>query len=324
MSANSNFDALLSTTLKYYEPKIADEIFDDLPLWYWLHGRGRGEGQSGKAMDTISGGNSIVVPLLYGENTTAKSYSGYELLDTTPQDDISAAEFNWKQLSVSIAISGIEEFKNSSKHKIIDLLNTKKMQAVMTLKTKLNEQAYADGTGNGGKDITGLQALIADAPSTGTLAGINRANYTWWRNQSTNNASFAANGLDDMRTLYNTCSKGNDSPDLIISGQTPFELYEKTHQSQQRFVDTKTMDAGFTNLKFKNAVMMFDNDCASTRMYFINSRYLRLKMGAGMDMKTTPFVKPNNQDAKVAQILFYGNLTINVPARLGVLHSISA
>lgn len=34
---------------------------------------------------------------------------------------------------------------------------------------------YLDGTGNGGKNITGLGAAVPDAPTTGTYGGIDRA-----------------------------------------------------------------------------------------------------------------------------------------------------
>ena len=34
------------------------------------------------------------------------------------------------------------------------------------------------------KEIGGLQLLVADAPSTGTVGGINRASFAFWRNYS--------------------------------------------------------------------------------------------------------------------------------------------
>jgi len=39
------------------------------------------------AVETQNGGERIRVPLLYGSNSTVKSYSDYDTLDTTPLID---------------------------------------------------------------------------------------------------------------------------------------------------------------------------------------------------------------------------------------------
>ena len=51
-----------------------------------------------------AGGESIVETVMYGKNTTAKSYSRYETLDTTPQDESTIARYNWKQYADSVTI----------------------------------------------------------------------------------------------------------------------------------------------------------------------------------------------------------------------------
>ncbi|MDE2015954.1 MAG: hypothetical protein KGJ89_05010 [Patescibacteria group bacterium] len=40
---------------------------------------------------TIDGGESIVEHLLYGKSSAVKSYSGAEVLDTTPQEGLTIA-----------------------------------------------------------------------------------------------------------------------------------------------------------------------------------------------------------------------------------------
>ena len=127
-----------------------------------------------------------------------------------------------------------------------------------------------------------------------------------------------------MRTLYNTCSKGNIHPDLILTTQTVFEYYEKVLQSQERFVDTATLDGGFENLKFKGATMMFDLYAQSGVMYMLNSNYMGITVESGTDLVTTPFVRPENQDAKVAQILWMGNMVTSNASRQGKLTGITA
>ena len=113
--------------------------------------------------------------------------------------------------------------------------------------------------------------------------------------------------------------------------QTAFEWYEEVLTPLKQFVDAKTADAGFQNLLYKGAVCMWDrdfpNDLGGTSgdegMYFLNSKYLKLVVHEDCDMITTPFVRPEDQDAKCAQILWMGELITNNRRYLGVLHGIN-
>jgi len=64
-AGNSNFDEILSTTLKNYIPKLTDNIFSARPLFYAL--------TNGQTIRRVSGGAKIVVPVIYGTNSTAAS-----------------------------------------------------------------------------------------------------------------------------------------------------------------------------------------------------------------------------------------------------------
>lgn len=295
-----NTGLMLSTTLKKYRKTMVDNIFKSNALFYQL--------KSENMVKTLDGGERIVAPLMYGKNTTASSYSGYQTLDTTPQEGIDSAEFNWKQYSVSISISGKEERQNSGSSKIIDLLDAKTKQAEMSLTEALSEGIFSDGTGNGGLNLTGLEAMVS---SSGTYGGINSALYTWW--QAGIESTAEALSLAKMRTAYNTASVGGkDTPTLIVTTQTLFEKYEGllTATLQAESAGTKKLaDGGFQTLQFKGIPIVWDELCPSGTMYFLNSRHMNLSVHKDSNFETTDFVKPENQDAKVAQVLFMGNLT---------------
>lgn len=295
-----NVGLMLSTTLKKYRKTMVDNIFKSNATFYQLKSEGM--------VKTLDGGERIVAPLMYGKNTTAASYSGYQTLDTTPQEGIDAAEYNWKQYSVSISISGKEERQNSGSSKIIDLLEAKTKQAEMSLTEALSEGVFSNGTGNGGLDLTGFEAMVA---ATGTYGGINSATYTWW--QSGVESTSEALSLAKMRTAYNSASiGGKDTPTLIVTTQTLFEKYEGllTTTIQAESAGTKKLaDGGFQTLQFKGIPMVWDELCPTGTMYFLNSRHMNLSVHKDANFETTDFVKPENQDAKVAQVLFMGNLT---------------
>lgn len=303
---NTNFDALLSTTLNNYRRTLEDNVFTARPLTAWLTKRGN--------IQMKNGGAKIVIPLMYAQNQAASSYNGYDTLLTTPSDGISAAEFPWKQFAATIAINGLEEAQNNGEAEVIDLLESKIMQAEETIAEKFDLMFMLDGTGNSGKDWGGL-ATYVDA--TSTIGNINSTTDTWWRSYVESTAGVLT--IADLTKTYNTVSRGNDHPDLMLTTQVLFEKYESLLQPQMRYTDTETGDAGFQNLLFKGAVLMFDANVQTGVVYVLNSKYLKLVGHTDRWFTPTPFVRPNDKDARYAQILCYGNLTVSNRSRQGKL-----
>ena len=312
MAGNSNFDEILSTTLNNYVPKLTDNIFTARPLFYAL--------TNGQTIRRVSGGAKIVVPIIYGTNSTAASYSGTDTITTTAQTGISAAEYDWGQYAVTVTINGLEEAKNNGEAQIIDLLEGKIFQAQETVIENMNTMFYGDGTGNSGKDWNGLANIV---DSTGTVGGINQAtsgNAFW---ASTETAQGGAITTAGMAALYNDVSVGNDQPTMIITTQDVYQDYEALLTDQIRYTDTDVADAGFQNLLFKGAPVVFDGACTAQTMYMVNTKYLRLVGHSDVWFKPTPFVRPTNQDAVFSQILSYGNLTCSNRSRQGKLTGVT-
>jgi len=318
-AGNSDFDQILSTTLKNYVPKLADNVFTARPLFYAL--------TNGQTLRRISGGATIVVPIIYGTNSTAGSYAGDDTISTTAQTGITAAEYNWKQYAASVTITGIEEAKNNGEAQIIDLLEGKIMQTEETIIQNMNTMFWSNGAGNSGKDFFGLNALVGtgnDGPSATDLGGIDAtdADNAWWRSTLTNQSGVLDKAA--MSKMYNDVSVGNDQPTIIISDQDEYEAYEALLQPQLRYTDAKVADAGFQNLLFKGAPVTYDSDTnLDGKMFFLNTKYLRLVAHTETWFQPTPFVRPTNQDARYAQILCYGQLTISNRSRQGMLYGLT-
>ena len=308
MAGNSNFDALLTTTLANYRDQLTDNIFTARPLTYMLMEKGR--------IRMLNGGTKIVEPLVYATNTTIGSYSGYDTINLAPQTGISAAEYEWRQYAASISISGIEEAKNNGEQEIINLLEAKIMQAEESVREGFNTMFFADGTGNSSKDWNGLGNIVE---ATGSLGGINPADSgnSFWASYEDNTSTALTLAL--MATAYNTTSVGNDHPDVVLTTQTLYEKYEALLQPNLRYTDTKTADAGFQNLLFKAAPVMYDTACTATNMFFLNTKYLTLVGHTSKWFEQTQFVRPEDLDARYALIMCYGNLTCRNRKKQGKL-----
>ena len=322
VSETRTYDALLTTTLANYRKTLVDNIFDDYPFLSYINGKLGRAMRGGSIKRVVDGGESIVEHLLYEQNSTVKSYAGAETLDTTLQEGMTLARYAWKQYAVSVGITGLEKRNNQGEAAMINLLTAKTKQAEMSLRDRMSVDSFSDGTGNGSKNLTGLAALVS---TTATVGGIAPATYTWWKANVTSTAgSFAATGIDKMRTMFNNITFGNDKPDFIVTDQNVYEYYEKTLQPQERFGSNTVADAGFMNLTFKGVPLVFDRDCTSGYMYFLNSEYLSFVVHRDADFSTGPFVTPENQDVSTAMIIFQGNLTTNNRRKLGVITGFTA
>lgn len=316
------YDSLMSTTLRNYMPKLEETIFTKRALLNWLKTHDR--------IKNKDGGAALTIPIIYGLNDTVASYRGYDTIATTPQDGITAAQYDWAQVAGSIAYSGIEESQNSGAEQIIDLFDAKRMQLEESLSEKLNYMFLKSGD-SAGKDFLGLKALVADTDNaydgSTTVGGIAVANTTtdtagstvnYWKSSVT--AVGGALTIAALSTAYLAAARGtNDYPDLMMTTATQFTNYEALLQPQLRFSNSKQADAGFENLMYKGATVFFDNFVDSGYWYMVNSKYVALYTLKGKWMQPTQFVKPPNQDAKFAQVLCYGQFATSCRYRHALL-----
>ncbi len=79
------------------------------------------------------------------------------------------------------------------KERMINLLDSRIGNAERTMTNNISNDCYSTGTADGGKQIGGLQLLVADIADSGTVGGIDPATWAFWRN---NVKSFATEALN--------------------------------------------------------------------------------------------------------------------------------
>ena len=268
-------------------------------------------------------GRDIVRELEYADNGTVQFYSGYETLDVSPSDVLSAAVFEYKQLAGNVTISGLEQVKNSGEQAIINLLEARINVLEKSMMNSLSTSIYSDGTGSSGKEVGGLQLIVADA-GTGTVGGINSSTYTFWQNVQTTATSSAfstSNVQADMNNIYLQLVRGADSPDLVMAGTNAYKAFLGSLQAIQRITSDDLANSGFTSVQYLNSDVVFDSSCNTDRMYFLNTDYLRLEVAASRDFVPGEAKMSVNQDAMVTPMFWSGNLTCSNRALQGVIHT---
>ena len=299
-----------------------DNIFED----YWLLNRIK----KGDGFMSLDGGDVITASLEYATNATVAWYSDTETISTTRADVFDRAEFSWKECAGTVVQSELENAINQGSARKFPLLPAKLKNLKKSFDSTLNTALFSDGTGSSSKEFGGLQSIIATAPTTGTVGGINRANFSFWRNQQTSGAKTTSafdNLRATMRSVYNLSSNGisGDHPSFAVTTRTVFEGFEGLLLANERFSSKEEADGGFKNeiLKFKGSLLSYDNDCPAGIMYFANPKYLKLAYAKGHWYKGHEAVEPANQTVKVFKVHVIGNLITTNPRMLGCVTAIT-
>lgn len=310
-SPAAQLDEIIATTFDKVKATLADQITVELPLLAALNSKGS---------VVEDGGKRIVKPVLYALNDTVGSYDGYDLIDTTPQDGFGEAVYDWKQYAGSITIDGRTERLNAGSSQIINILSAKVDQLRISMEDDLNSMLWGDGTGNSAKDFLGLQAIIK---GSGTLGGIDPSTETWWVSRSDTGTDLTTfDGVKDLSTMYNGLRIAKSTPDFLFTTQAVFEAYEALAVPNMRFEGAGKADLGFESVSFRNAEVLFDADCPSASMFFVNTKYLQFVKHSQAWLKMLPFASPVNQDAKTALVISMGELVTDVRRAHGLITSI--
>jgi hypothetical protein len=307
--ASPNLTEIITTTQRNRSKTVADNVMKNNGLLSAIKESGR--------VRTFDGGRDIVQELSYQENSTFKYYSGYEVLDVSPSDVLTASTWDIKQAAVAVTISGLEgDIQNAGSESVINLLESRIDVAEATMMNNLHEGLYSDGTGAGGKQITGLQDIVNTTVAS-TSGGIDGSAYSFWQPQlydfSVESVTAGSDTIQKaMQTLDLRCTRGMDRPNLIVMGETFYQYFWESLTDIQRIQNTSKATAGFDALAFRSAQVIYDpagSNFSAERAYFLNTNYLYWRPHSNRNMVPLPPRQSINQDASVSLLVFAGNLT---------------
>lgn len=221
--------------------------------------------------------------------------------------------------------------------------------------------AWSAGAGiagqTSGADLDPLGLFISKDPTTSADVGnIDGSTYSWWRPYvidgsatsagNNENEAFLTNDWLNLqyaaRHLYNSLGRGSGgAPDLGVCDQLTYEAYEASLDDKVRYTAPSgspdgPATLGFDSVRFKGQNLVWDemvpdidggyrydsSSWASGTWFMLNTEFMELVVDTQTNFITTPFVRPENQDAKVSQVLFMGNLTCCNRRKQGMIHGI--
>ena len=214
-------------------------------------------------------------------------------------------KYNPKFVTANVALAGTDILANNTAAKVLDLTKTEMQSRAQDLADGIGTMLWSDGTGNAGKDILGLAAIVDSGSTVATIGGLSRTTYPTLAGTVTAAATLS---LATMRTLYNAIADSTVAPTRIYTDYPSWALYEQLLQPQEKIykevniVPNYKGYEGFAGLIYAGMEIVPDRKATTGQMVFLNENYLDFY---GLDADLEAFEGSRKVD--VAGKLFTGN-----------------
>lgn len=301
-------DTVLNSVLERSRKKLIMASIKSNALMAWAFASQR--------VEIENGGYNITNPLTVGRNPNVTAYSYYGQLPVAQTNEFTTVEYTWSRVAGTVIISDQEEDENTGDAVIFKILKGKMEVLEESIKEKFSGYLYGAGAGN---DPYGLEALVPDDPTTGSLGGINRATEAQWRTSSyvfTPGSITSANIEEIFDDVLMDLTLKGEKPDLILAGRDIYRTYRAAVRDKLviNLAELKSgkgmVDLGFAGIGHDQIPIVYDEDCAVNKAYFINSKYLRLHILKGVNMKTKNLTAPWDVDAIGKRVVWQGQFCL--------------
>jgi hypothetical protein len=266
-------------------------------------------------------GSQIEVPVDYRANpdggVLASSQDTFALTNT---EVLTSAVYSISEISYPVVWTKLEEVQNPTEAQKIPLVKSKLENGINSHDDKVEQLIFTTSTA-GGTEFSGLADLVPTS-GQGTVGGVAASTETWWRNQ-VDTYTDASDIEAGFTNVFNACLKGSGSPmgpKFMLSGATPYGLFEAGLQTLQRFVDSKEANAGFEVLMFKNCKYAFSQYGGSS-VYFLNPMAYSLVFSRNAFREKQDTMPIQGQNAYYFLIYSAGQAVVSNKSRLGVCYA---
>ena len=325
---------LLSSTLYSIRDGEVDQLFRKTAFLDLCKANG--------GIEYEDGGIKIQRPLTVVDHSSITALAtGYEPVSLAVSDVLKPAIYEWADFVSPIVVTKREEMENNGEKAIVKIVEARMKNVMAMLRRELNKQILAGSsvslaalnTLNGEAKTTGFLEAGAAAAATQTniVGGLTKStlNVPGWYNSFKQGST--ATIVADLTEIYQDCNQfspfGNVS--AIIMNPATFSAYKSALFTNERFIDTKALDAGRLQLAFAGAVCEQDNEMpanagAATRFsaILLNFEGIKMVMHSDGDFAVSPFEHISGTTARSAQLYFKGQLIADHLRGSGIMSGI--
>ena len=276
-----------------------------------------------------TGGRYIERTVKYGKKT-ARGFKKGDVLGLGDPDTETVALYNFKNIEADITRSFEDDRVNQGQYKRKDYVERKMVEARDALadliESTLMTEAIHDSTATDGSEllpfslfdfVPDLDAGIDYWDSSRLLGGITRDN-TWMQHtdftapasgtnrKGTKTDPASLTMYEDMKNAYNTTGKQMSNPDMIITTQELYEIYDDIVSSKEqiiRQVSTNMANLGYDVLQFKGVPIVWSTDMTAGQMLMLNSNTFDIVYDPTAWFEMTSWERPARQLEQVAYIV---------------------
>lgn len=315
-------DNAFVTTWYDIRAEAIDNILNATPVWSVLNSAG--------CMTPQTGSEYITRTISYNYQTAVELEKG----DTLPLGDPeleTMAIWKWRTLGSHVQRSLFDDQRNAGPTKIKDYVGMKLQSARDGLEQKFESSLFNPfATNETSKALQGLNDMVPPRANrtSGTYGGIARPSAysteangvevpsgtnAWWGPKYLQGtlASVEDDLLTDMKKLYNSIYSNQSAPNLIITTQTLFEIYEEFALDISQIIkdeSSRLADLGFEVLRFKGKPLIWSPNMTENSMLFLDTGAIEFVYDPTYWFDMTDWKTPPLQDLRIAHIVCFGNL----------------
>lgn len=332
-----------NATRNFLMPKLVEGVLQsNVGLSYFMVRAKRG----------VWKGAQLEVTFKYQTNPNGSSFLGMDTLISAAVDNTIKLTYDCKFNYQDVALAKTDLSLNMTEEQVADLLDRQISSDTYDLADRLGTQFYLDGTGNSGKDLLGLAAIVDDGTSVATIGNQSRATYPALN--STVTASGGTLTLAKMYTMHDAVSFGGQRPDLLLTTKNVKSFYNQLLEPKEHYMvpmsfkDKMYMNTGADELAFRATPIVSDDKCTSGSLFMLNSNSFEFcalpnyfkgekvpfvvedmegepspDVPEGLGFWWTGLVMPVNQESITGRVIHAGNFQVFNPRYNGKLTGIT-
>ena len=244
--------SVISTTLQLLRDKLIDNSFIAHPLIRAIEDHGN--------LIKVSGGLRVDQPVIFGDHSSITELSnGFEPVSMAVTDPFQTAKFEYSNFTQPIVLSAVEKAANKGDLAIVNILESKMKNVMLSLKKEVSKQIIV---GNSGK-ITTLQTLngngtslvapdstgwlegVAGASQINSVGGLAKTTYraqNWFNQYVDAGGTLALSHLDELFIQTQIYNPSGTTPDIMLMSPSCYAAFLALMDSRIQYINVTDRD----------------------------------------------------------------------------------
>ena len=244
--------SVISTTLQLLRDKLIDNSFIAHPLIRAIEDHGN--------LIKVSGGLRVDQPVIFGDHSSITELSnGFEPVSMAVTDPFQTAKFEYSNFTQPIVLSAVEKAANKGDLAIVNILESKMKNVMLSLKKEVSKQIIV---GNSGK-ITTLQTLngngtslvapdstgwlegVAGASQVNSVGGLAKTTYraqNWYNQFVDAGGTLALSHLDELFIQTQIYNPSGTTPDIMLMSPSCYAAFLALMDSRIQYINVTDRD----------------------------------------------------------------------------------